>query len=181
MRHRIGNPFRDQHGPAWRMHVYDFVGRATDPHSVSQCIEFVVPELCVFGRGTVLKERIWLEKEHRFVEQTVHMQDYDPLKQGWVNGAVWTSWEHDLIRDEPCLYIALGLYDTACKDTMSCIAGHKGYEIKKAPALAQWSIDAIKEEIGEHPRLRLGVRPDLDENVCRELTIKQVGPAVLVR
>jgi hypothetical protein len=133
------------------MRVYDFVARATDPHSVSQCIEYVVPELTVFGRGTILAERIWLPDQKRFVDQQVYMQDYDPNKQGWVNGAVWTSWHLDLIRDEPCLYVAIGLYDKECLNDIDCIAGHKGYVFKTAPVLQDWQLEAIQEEIGPQP------------------------------
>lgn len=177
MRYRLGNPFRDQHGLGWSMQVYDFVAQATEPHSVSLCIESLIPELVVYGRGTVLKERIWLPDLKCFVEQTVLMQDYDPTKQGRVNGAVWTSWGLDLVRDEPCLYIALGLYMQPCSNKENCIAGHKGYLIEKAPSLDLWQLDAIKEEIGEHPRLKLGVRQDKDESICKELGLRQIGPA----
>lgn len=149
------------------MYVYDFVARPVDPHGVSQAIEYVCPDLTCFGRGTVLKERVW-RKDH-FEDAVVEMQDYDPNKQGWVNSAVWTSWKHDYIRDEPCLYIALGCYIDECYDKQCCIAGHKGFEIKRAPRFQQWQLDAIKEEIGEHPRLRLGVRQDKDIEVLSEL------------
>lgn len=167
MRIRVGNPFRDQHGPSFAMIVHDFVARPADPHSVAQAIEYVIPELTCFGRGTVQKERVW-RKDH-FEELTVSMQDYDPNKQGHVNSAVWTSWELDLVRDEPCLYIALGCYWSICSNTVGCIAGHKGFEIQRAPRLQRWQLDAIKEEIGEHPRLRLGTRQDKDQEVLREL------------
>lgn len=167
MRYRYGNPFRDQHGPQFNMHVYDFVARPADPHGVSQAIEYVVADLTCFGRGTVLKERVW-RKDH-FEDSVVEMQDYDPNKQGWVNSAVWTSWQLDLVRDEPCLYVALGCYSTQCLNNLNCIAGHRGYTVRQAPRLVAWQLDAIKEEIGEHLRLRLGVRQDKDIEVLREL------------
>ena len=178
MRKRFGNPFRDQHGSKWPMYVYDFVGRITEPHSVSLSVERVIPDLCVFGRGSTLKEHVWLTNERRFEEQSIVMQDYDITKQGWVNGAVWTSWGLDLARDEPCLYVAIGLYTQECLNSIDCIAGHKNYLIKQAPVLETWQLDAIKEELGEHGRLRLGIRTDYDESVLEELNINQVGQCV---
>lgn len=154
------------------MQMYDFVALPADPHGVSQAIEYVVSDLTCFARGTVLKERVWIvptnEDKPHFEERVVYMQDYNPNKQGWVNSAVWTSWKHDYIRDEPCLHVELGCYTVECGD-LSCLAGHKGVKITQAPRLARWQLDAIKEEIGEHPRLRLGIRQDKDIEVLREL------------
>lgn len=168
MRCRVGNPFNDQHYllRQWYMRTYDFIAVPTDPHSVAQAIEYVVPDLCVFGRGTILKERIWVE--NHFEDRIVRMQDFDLNKQDWVNGAVWTSWSHDFIRDEPCLYVAIGLYDIRCYE-QNCLAGHKNYKIQIAPQLEQWQLDAIKEEIGEHSRLRLGLDKFNDKLVLNEL------------
>lgn len=167
MRHRLGNPFREHHFRP--MHVFDWIAPATDPHSVSQAIEYVIPDLCVFGRGTVVKERVWV-RDH-FEGREVQMQDFDPTKQGWVNGAVWTSWHLDPGRDEPVLYVALGLYETPCADP-HCPAGHMNgpcYEYRVAPRLQRWQREAIAEEVGELPGLRLGVRPDRDATILAAL------------
>lgn len=175
MRKRNLNAFRDQHGlfnKDFTMNIYEFVTfNNTDPHGVAQAIEYVVPDLCVFGRGKSQKQRVWTGT--KFEEVTIDTQDGDLDKQGWVNGAIWTSWRTDYDVEEPCLHVAIGLYTEECSDP-KCIAGHMNNKqspmhYRKAPKLEDWQLEAIKEEVGEHPKYILGKNYDSDQEVLSNL------------
>ena len=190
------NPFMDQHyldTPDFSFDVYEFVthhGRA--PHSVYQAIEAVVPELTIFGRDTVLTEQVYvpkfvdwetdqqvlqelkLEKREQqgsyWVDRAVLMQDGHPTKQGWVNSVGFTSWYTDDPEQPPCLYVAICIHNQACHDP-ACKAGHanSNIHIVQGPKLAAWQMDAIKEEVGEHPNYQLGISPISDHHVLSGL------------
>lgn len=183
MRVRVGNPFRDQHylaDPTFSMRVYEFVTHSgTNPHDVALAIENVVPELTIYGRGSMLKQRRYdptytnPQTGTHWVEEEVVMQDGQIGKQGWVNGAVWTSWHQADPEADPCLHVAIGLYNKVCK-LHTCRAGHmndpqRPVVYQKAPPLAQWQLDAIKEEVGEHPSYRLGLSREQDQYVLTGL------------
>lgn len=180
MRARTGpgfNPYHDQHelrDPAWSFRHYDLVTYPdTDPHDVARAIESVVPDLCLFVRGTTLTERVWDGTRRNpdrastwfnthWFEQEVYQQDGAPDRQGWANGVVWTSWRQLDVAQEPALHISVGLYDQPCADR-ACVAGHmndprRPIDYRAAPAVADWQLDAIEEEIGVHPAYRLARR-----------------------
>lgn len=159
MRERVGNQFRDQHElfQPWSMNIYDFVTLPhTDPHDIARAVEMVCPDLAVYGRSAGQQKR-QLTPNGFEITQLILPNDNDPNKQGWVNGAVWTS-----TRMDGSIYVAIGTYSQPCIDS-NCKAGHgSAMRVNQGRALTKTEQNNIKELIGESDDWPLGAGYDIE-------------------